>query len=42
MRFHLMELDRSIGGEAQQRALDLIREILGYLLFDLYCRKRPP
>ena len=36
-QFYLPELDRSIGIEAQQPALDSMREILEYLVFDLYC-----
>ena len=37
-----MELGRSIGSEAQQRALDVIREILEYLMFGLYREERAP
>ena len=36
-QFYLAELDRSIGIEAPQPTLDSMREILEYLVFDLYC-----
>ena len=38
-QFYLPELDQSIGIEAQQPALDAIREVLGHLV-DLYCGKK--
>ena len=41
-QFYLPEMDRAIGIELEQRNLNSIRALLGYLATDLYCGTRGP